>query len=324
MFTKFAQFMATGCLLLAMTSLTGAPAMASDAAELKVETSFVADDGRDLRAILDSGTRKMLTPAHGVGAKFGPAQKARYCKLKSGGASVQWVVNDLKTGEVRARSANAEKLYFGASVSKLFVAAAFLDTHKAQFTQQQLRELVRMIVVSDNVAWKSLQRQTGGSESNYAGRVAVQAFVKRMGYPTIKGFQGWMKHRDGTQEHGNELNTLELSRFLFDTYQRKYVGADVLWEIMRATRTGRSKIGKYTPADLRIGGKTGTYSGRNESPETIHLPTIGSRNHAAVLFYKGGIYGISVLANTASSEDVAILGGGLMRDYLGVEPAINC
>ena len=122
----------------------------------------------------------------------------------------------------------------------------------------------------------------------------------------------------------NELNTLELSRFLFDTYQRRYAGADVLWEIMRATRTGRGKIGKYTPSDLHIGGKTGTYSGPNESRATIHHPSIGARNHAAVLFTGTGTYGISVLSNTSSSEDVASLGGGLMREYLGVEPAVNC
>ena len=318
MFASLKQIMAIGLLLaLAVPVTTG------DAAS-KTQADFITDDGRDLRALADRETRALLQPARGVGASFGEKQHQRYCRLKGSDAPVQWVVNNLETGDVIARSANAQQLYFGASVSKLFVAAAFLDKHGGAFTQQQLRELVKMIVVSDNPAWKSLQRQTGGDGSDYAGRVAVQAFVERMGYPTIQGFQGWMKHGNGTREHGNELNALELSRFLHDTHKRKYHGSDVLWQIMRATRTGRNKINKYTPDHLHIGGKTGTYSGPNESKETVRLPTIGARNHAVVLFTENGPFGISVLSNTASSEDVAILGGGLMREYLGVTPVIAC
>lgn len=322
-FVSAKRIFVIGLLPLGLILALGIPAMTGTAAS-EEESVFVTDDGRDLRAEADTGTRELLRRARGVGTKFGAKQSASYCSLKSSGAPVQWVVNHLETGEVIAHSANAEQLYFGASVSKLFVAAAFLDKYKGEFTQKQLRELVRMIVISDNPAWKSLQRQTGRGDSNDAGRVAVQTFVKRMGYPTIKGFQGWIKHKNGTREHGNELNTLELSRFLFDTYQHKYPGSDVLWEIMRATRTGRGKIGKYTPSHLYIGGKTGTYDGPNESPETIQLPSIGARNHAVVLFTDRGTFGISVLANTSSSKDVAILGGGLMREYLGVAPAVVC
>ncbi len=312
-----------GFLLVILSLALGVPATATSPGN-KAAGDFIADDGRDLRAMADAKTRSLLVPERGVGAKFGAKQKARYCKLKTGDAPVQWVLNNLETGEILSRSANAGDLYFGASVSKVFVAAAFLDTRGGEFTRKQLGELVRMIVVSDNPAWKSLQRQTGRSSSNYAGRVAVQAFVTRMGYPTIQGFQGWMNHKDGTRVHGNELNTLELARFLFDTYHRRYPGADVLWAIMQATRTGRKKIGKYTPVDMRIGGKTGTYSGPNESRDTVRLPSIKARNHAVVLFTGQGIYGISVLANTGSNEDVAVLGGGLMREYLGVEPAVSC
>ena len=319
-FASAGRFVAVAVILLGVTLVPGAPAAGADDDEFV----FITDTGRDLRNMVDAGTRRLLKRANGVGARFGARQKARYCSLKKGGAPVQWVVNDLYTGEVIARSANAEQLYFGASVSKLFVAAAFLDKHKGEVTQEQLRDLVRMIVVSDNPSWKSLQRQTGADGTGYSGRLAVQAFVQRMGYPTIKGFQGWIEHDDGTREHGNELNALELSRFLHDTYMRRYHGADILWEIMRATRTGRGKINKYTPGRLYLGGKTGTYSGSNESPETIDHPSIGARNHAVVLYTDDGIYGISVLTNTASSEDVAILGGGLMREYLGVEPAFAC
>ena len=93
---------------------------------------FVTGDGRDLRALADTKTRGLLKRARGVGARFGSKQKARYCYLKGDSVPAQWVVNDLKTGRVIARSPNAEQLYFGASVAKLFVAAAFLDKKKGK------------------------------------------------------------------------------------------------------------------------------------------------------------------------------------------------
>ncbi len=188
----------------------------------------------------------------------------------------------------------------------------------------QFDQLVNMIVVSDNHAWLALQRQVGDDGTDDAGREAVDAFVRQMGYDDIKGFQGWWKKKDGTRVHGNELNTLALSNFLYDTYQRRYKGAEVLWRVMHATRTGRSKIDKYTPRYIAIGGKTGTYHGPNESPETIRHKTIRAQNHAAVLKINGKYYGLSILTNTGSNEDVAILGGGLMREYLGVDAGVNC
>lgn len=310
------------CMITALSFALGNLAIAG--AIVREDADFITHGGTDLHELADANTKALLQPAFGVGAKFGTKQIERYCTLKSGELPVQWVVNNLETGEVITRSKNAEQLYFGASVSKLFVAAAFLDKHNGVVTEAQLNELVRMIVVSSNSAWLSLQRQTGAKENNHAGRIAVQAFVSRMKYSKTKGFQGWMRHNDGTREHGNELNSLELAHFLFDTYQGKYPGADVLWEIMKATRTGSKKINKYAPATMRVGGKTGTYSGPNTSPETISHATIGARNHAAVLFTEYGVFGISILANTSSNEDVAVLGGGLMREHLNVAQSVSC
>lgn len=285
---------------------------------------FTLSNGINLREFGGAQTRGLLKRVRGAGKGFGAKQRTRYCKLKENSDKVQWVVNNLETGEVISRSANAEELYFGASVSKLFVAAALLDKQKGLFNPTQLRQLVRMIVISDNGTWLALQRQVGEDGTNDSGREAVQAFVKRMGYPSIKGFQGWLTKEDGTREHGNELNTLELSQFLSDTYHRNYDGAEVLWRIMQATRTGEGKINKYTPDDLYLGGKTGTYSGPNESPETIGHATIKARNHAVVLTIGDEHYGIFILTNTGNSEDVAVLGGGLMREYLGVDQGVDC
>ncbi|MDJ0890637.1 MAG: serine hydrolase [Gammaproteobacteria bacterium] len=280
---------------------------------------FTLDNDVDLRESLGAKASKLLALAKGQGMEFGAAQAKRYCTLKNDHERVQWVLNDLETGEVISRSANADKRFFGASVSKLFVAAALLDKQQGTLDTSQLDHLVRMIVVSDNLSWKELQRQAGELGTNDSGREAVDEFVQRMGYSDTKGFQGWLRKKDGTRIHGNELNALELSQFLYDTYHGNYPGAEVLWKVMHATRTGRSRIDKYTPSYVNIGGKTGTYDGPNASPQTIQHETIRARNHVAVMKIDDKYYGLSILSNTGRNEDVAVLGGGLIREYLGVE-----
>ena len=294
------------------------PGHSGERFQLEDKAFFTLHNNVDLREFADKQAGRLLTRGKGKGENFGTEQRKRYCTLKNS-EHIQWVLNDLETGEVISKSANADKLFFGASVSKLFVAAALLDKQKGTFSESQLNHVVKMIVVSDNHAWKELQRQTGDDGTNDSGREAVDEFVQRMGYGDIKGFQGWLRKKDGTRIHGNELNAQELSEFLYDTYQGKYEGAEVLWKIMHATRTGRSKIDKYTPSHVYIGGKTGTYDGPNASPQTIEHNTIRARNHAAILRIEDTYYGLSILSNTGRNEDVAILGGGLMREYLGVE-----
>ena len=296
------------------------------AAEKRLESDdsfFTLENGINLRDFGSTNIRHMLVRIRGQGQKFGERQRKHYCKLKQA-ENIQWVLNDLDSGEIISRSANADEVYFGASVAKIFVAAALLDKQDGKFDANQLSLLVRMIVVSSNGAWRELQRQTGDDGTDDSGRAAVDAFIQSMGYSNTKGFQGWWKKKDGTRIHGNELNSAELAKFLYDTYHRRYKGAEVLWEIMQATATGRRRINKYTPQDIYIGGKTGTYDGPNASPATVKLKNIRARNHVVNLLIGKKSYGLSILSNTGSGEDVAILGGGLMREYLGVEPAVVC
>ena len=284
---------------------------------------FSLENGTNLRRFGDRTVGKMLVRIKGQGKYFGEEQRRRFCRLKQA-RKIQWVLNDLETGKIISRSNNADERYFGASVAKLFVAAALLNKQKGYFNKSQLTLLVRMIVVSSNSAWKELQRQTGDDGTDDSGRAVVDAFVRSMGYTNTMGFQGWWQKKDGTRIHGNELNSAELAKFLYDTYQRHYPGAEVLWEIMQATTTGRHRINKYTPKTIFVGGKTGTYDGPNASPATIIHNRIRARNHVATLKIGNDIYGLSILSNTGSGEDVAILAGGLMREYLGIEPTVGC
>lgn len=285
---------------------------------------FTLENGKNLRKLGGHNTRKLLTVVYGGGDVFGEIQKRWYCKLKNGQDPIQWVLMNLESGQIISKSNNAEHIYFGASVSKLFVAATFLHRQQGRISKSQLLLMVDMIVKSSNSAWTELQRQAGDDGTNDSGRLAVQKFTQRMGYARTRGFQGWMRKKDGSRIHGNELNTMDLSRFLYDTYHRNYKGAEVLWKIMHATKTGDNKVNKYTPSYVRIGGKTGTYHGENASPETVKLKYISAHNHVVVFKFNNIQYGLSILSNTGSDEDVAILGGGLMREFLDIGESFSC
>jgi hypothetical protein len=312
------------CLLILL--LVGFWPIHGDAAEKRRvadDAFFTLENGTNLRIFGGKTISHLLVRKRGEGQHFGKKQRQRYCQLKQA-RNIQWALNDLETGEIISRSANADEVYFGASAAKIFVAAALLNKQNGHFDRDQLTLLVKMIVVSSNTAWKELQRQTGDDGTDDSGRAAVDAFIQSMGYTNTKGFQGWWNKKDGTRIHGNELNSMELVKFIHDTYHRHYKGAEVLWEIMQATATGRRRINKYTPQNIFIGGKTGTYDGPNASPATVKLKSIRARNHVVNLKIGNKIYGLAILSNTGSGEDVAVLGGGLMREYLGVETTVTC
>ncbi len=311
-----------GCCLLLFSLLLPVTVQANDA-ELTDEQFFTLKSGTNLRSFGGAEVRSLLFRKRGGGAVFGKKQEKQYCQLKKS-RQVQWALTDLETGKIISQSVNAGESFFGASVSKIFVAAALLDKQNGELSKAQLQLMTSMIVRSSNPAWKELQRQCGSTGSDDSGRRAVHAFIKKMGYENLRGFQGWMTQENGSRLHGNELNALAVSRFLYDTYHNRYPGAEILWKIMHATRTGRKKVNKYTPKNIFIAGKTGTYHGSNESRNTIKHASIKAHNHVTVFDVDGRYYSLTILGNTGRDEDVAVLGGGLMREFLGVDRPVHC
>ena len=310
-------------LLLCLFLLWPCPGSAAVDSTENEEQFFTLSDGTDLRVLGGPEVRQLLVRRKGRGADFGAKQAKQYCRLKQNKA-IQWSLIELETGMVLSSSPNAGEVFFGASASKVFVAAALLDEQDGKISKKQLILMSRMIVRSNNPAWRELQRQCGPDSSDDAGRQAVHDFIAKMGYENLRAFQGWMTRPDGSRLHGNELNSLDVAKFLFDTYHNRYAGAEILWKIMQATRTGTKKIDKYTPSSIYIAGKTGTYHGSNESKDTIKHAALKAMNHIAVLNIDDKYYGMTILSNTGKNEDVAVLGGGLMREYLGVEKSVQC
>lgn len=258
----------------------------------------------------------------GGGAAFSASKKKAFQKLYKEGRSVedapvQWVLRNLDTGQVIDQSRDADMKMFGASVSKIFVGATLLEERDGKLSDRELQKLAEMIAVSSNVAWIDLQRTIGDGNAD-KGRRKITDFTKNMGYRRTRGFQGYLG-----KVHGNELTASELGDFLYDTYWKRYDGAEILWKVMYTCRTGGRKANKYLPSSLYLGGKTGTYSGTTVHPETGAEKNpdgspfkVNVRHQVVVFKHNGTQYGMALLTNKASNEDVALLAGGLFRKYI--------
>jgi hypothetical protein len=296
-----------------------------------------------------------LTP--GLGTPFTETECSEFQKIYSaskerGNKTVQWVLRDLDAGRVIDQSSNPDQRMFGASTSKIFVAAALLDAQNGELNENQTKLMDVMIMYSSNKAWRALQTELGSTDPKKCagldpwacGQKRVLEFTQRMGYGSTRGFTGDVARGslgmafgrlvgqdlipDSDNVHGNELTARETTQFLQDTYNRKYPGAEKLWAFMQRCRTGKKKGDKYMPAHILVGGKTGTYPGGTRLGQTYvegKEVFVGMFNHA--MFFKGedGVqYGLTILTNTKTPETIAILTGGLARNYAGITEGTTC
>ena len=270
-------------------------------------------NGKKLSSIKVRGSS--LTLSKGTGTTFGRSQWQSYLRLKEqsqtrGDGRLEWTIRDLDKGEILAGSSDIDDRIFGASVSKIYVGGALLDHQEGDISSSQLQLMADMLVVSSNSAWTNLQRQIGNGDSNL-GRQRIHRFTQGLGYEKTQGFQGWWGNL-----HGNELTARELGEFLEDTYKRKYEGADYLWKMLHTVRTGTSRARKYIPRTLFVGGKTGSYAGGTFDTDIPASVNVNVRNHAITFFHNGTQYAISILNNTGSEENAALIAGGLFQEYV--------
>lgn len=283
-----------------------------------------------------------LGQTKGAGVAFTKAHCDKFRKIYndsklSTNKKVQWVLMSMDSpvkGTIIDQSSNPHQRIFGASTSKIFVAGALLDRRGGKLKGGELDLMKAMIISSSNTAWSQLQAALGDG-SWTMGQKRNLEFTQRKGYSATRGFSGNIpganlgaeyKTLDGRELtsagslHGNELTARETTDFLYDTYHGNYAGANILYQIMNAYRTGRAKGDKYIPTSIPVGGKTGTYTG-----ETIELgrPVVVSVRNTAMYFKgrDGRTYGLTVLANTGLDETSALLAGGLIRQYAGVGEA---
>lgn len=265
-----------------------------------------------------------LRPALGLGVPFGPAQRQWYQAASAAArgdrqCALQWQLINLGSGQIIAGSANPDRLFYGASVAKVFVAGAYLEHVGGRPSAAAMQQLADMIVVSDNIAWKAIQVELGGGQK-LKGQAAVQSFINHLGLKNSIGFEGWMD-----AVHGNEVSAADLLRFLQATYQGKYPGAEHLWRLMAAARTGDGKGLKYLPSGVPTAGKTGTYHGRTAAPrgwQSPARPYVARVHHHLLAFPHGSqAYGLAILSDLGSDEAVAIMAGGIYREFIAAATA---
>lgn len=224
----------------------------------------------------------------------------------------QWALRRLDTGDVVAKSRDAHRNFYGASVTKVFVAGAYLNQKVDRVSKRDIVALAKMIAVSDNEAWKNIQLRLGDG-NHQDGMRAVQNFLFDLGIKKTQGYRGWLG-----KVHGNETNSLDLTMFLHRTYVGDYEGAMDMWVLLKTCRTGSSKGAYYLPKSLELGGKTGTYSGPTVHPLKKKSYYAAVHHHLMSFSWQGKPYGLSVLTDRGRDSDVAILTAGLLEEYLKV------
>lgn len=258
---------------------------------------------------------KPLQPVLGSGQTFSSSHQRAFQNMFSAGSQdagfpVQWQLMDLEDGQVLSQSAGAGRLFYGASISKVFAAAAFLHRRGAQITGKELSLLAQMLIVSSNRAWGIIQSKTGDG-STYRGQSYQTEFVRRLGLDKTIPFRGW---HDNT--HGNKVSAAELNRFILKTYKKSWQGSDKLWALMHSCRTLKSRALRWLPADLVVGGKTGTWIGRTVHPQSGKPYNAGIRHLTITFRHEDRQYALTILSDGSRNKDLAIMTGGLYRRFL--------
>lgn len=250
---------------------------------------FVLANGLNLQS-KDIDIHKRLQTRKGLGLPFKDAKKYRELKENK---SVYWMVTDIDTETIIAQGKNTDHVLEGASISKPLVAAAALDKNGGYLKKNSdWQDLFELLVESENNPyWDRIQGLAGG-------KAGVDAFTKRMGY---KGTQA--SHYD------NRVNAADLAKFLFDIFHGRFVGTEALFKVMSACNTGRDhndeKSPKYTPSDIYMGGKTGTW---NQYLHDMRFLLIGDKWYSIVI--------LTEIPKNNRNENVAVLFGGLLREYI--------
>jgi hypothetical protein len=239
---------------------------------------FTLADGTNLESFDAS---HLLARRTGLGNALPDEQT--YRKLKSD-SKIHWIVRELDDGKVLAEGATSTKTVYGASVTKAFVVAALLDAKQGKLDAATWQKVYRLLVNSDNSVWSTLEDLAGGKS-------AVHAFTQGMGYKKTQGYRS-----------GNQINARELSDFLHDIHHLRMTGAEALLKVMSACNTGAAKSRKYLPSTIYLGGKTGTW---NQYQHDMRFLELGGKRYAVV-----------VLSEKSRDEDVAVMFGGLAREYL--------
>ena len=259
---------------------------------------------------------KGLSPARGRGGVFTERQRAAYEKIyhqvMDGRVdSLQWHLMELEEGQVLSASPGAADLFYGASVSKVFTAAAYLHQREGHPGKGGLQDLADMLVVSSNRSWRRLQVALGEG-SNAAGQAEQLHIVRDLpGMEKTIPYRGWY-----AGVHGNKISAEEMNLFMQHLHQGALTGSGQILTLMGACRTLGRRALRWLPATLQVAGKSGTYHGYTHSGRT-GKPYRAAVRHFTLTFSHGGrTFALTVLSDGRSDRELAVLTGGLFREFV--------
>lgn len=245
------------------------------------ENDFFNVDGKNLMQ-LGKEVGITMTRNKGLGNTF---SKDVYTSNKNN-PKVYWAIYDITNDKLLAKSDNATKNIYGASVPKVCVAAAGFSKNNGVLPKDSdYQKVIKLLVKSDNEVWTYLQDLAGGKD-------AVNNWDKKMGY-----------NMQSARTGGNTANALDMCKFFNDVVRNNFKGAENIFKITSSCATDSGRGRKCMPTNVFMGGKTGTYQ---------------SFNHDCCWINNGDkFYSISVLTELGSngSNVIAQMFRGLYDEY---------
>jgi hypothetical protein len=239
---------------------------------------------------------------------------------------VAWSVVNMSNGEAIAWQ--PDKCFEGASVVKVYSMASLLGQYNGYPLRAHLREFLPLISVSSNSAWTNVIRAHLPMPST-TEEVVLRSHA--MGcYKRIQSFlfrHGYRKTRGGRISIGagdSVLTARELARYLFDVQQEKISASFLQMKLMATCSTSDHKGNRYIPDTIFGGGKTGTW--QNLAHDMRWYEVNGTRYGISVLTQlsqKNSLVVTPCGENSLYNETVAILHGGLLREYILEEPGVS-
>ena len=280
-------------------------------------------DNLDLSKFIVNG--KKLEISLGKGELPPRNWKENYEKLKGSGERIenypfQWTLLNLNTGETLSESKTLKKLFYGASTTKIMVGSAFLQKQSSPTDSKYFQDLLDMIIVSSNPAWRKVQYACG-DENMERGRLAVHGFTQSLGLERTRAFWGYSSTMNGL--HGNEINIEEFKKFMMQMYKGDFLGSGLIFKMMLAGQKGYDMSKRFLPKDVMIANKGGRYDGKTTNPDTGRSTNpdgsdfkVRVRHQALFLRHDNTDYLMIIFSDLGKEIDLSIMAYGLFQEYI--------
>ena len=251
--------------------------------------------------------------------------REKYQQLKNQGQNIenfpfQWQLVDLSNNSVLSESKTIKKLFYGASTTKIIVGSSYLQTVEDPFEDKYFQDLLEMIVISSNTAWRKVQYACG-REDMEQGRIEIHSFTQNLGLERTRAF--WGTSSTMNDMHGNEINVSEFTSFMRKLYYGEFYGSELIFKIMLTGQKGYDMAKRFLPTSIKIANKGGRYDGQTTNPDTgLNQNPDGTpflvkvRHQALFLQHQGKDYLMVIFSDLGKEIDLSVMAYGLFQEFI--------